>query len=189
MDELFMTAALREAEKAFHKKEAPIGAVAVQEGKIIARSHNLREINQDPLGHAEIYLLRKLSKKLKRWRLSDITIYVTLEPCPMCMGALIQARIDRLVFGTMDPKAASRGTPLATARNGGQAGACGSVFDLSNDRRLNHRIKVTQGVLQEDCATLLKSFFKKLRKSSTKTRSRPPSHKHQSKDVLKGVPK
>lgn len=149
--ETFMKAALREAEKAAAKKEAPIGAVAVRDGKIIARAHNLREIKNDPLGHAEIYLLSKLSRKLGRWRLSDITVYVTLEPCLMCMGAMLQARVGRLVFGAMDPK----------------AGACGSLYDLSNDGRLNHRIEVAGGVMKQECGKILSDFFKALRKNKT----------------------
>lgn len=144
-----MKAALKEAQKAVKKKEVPIGAVAVKDGKIIARAHNLRESKQDPLGHAEIYLISKLSKKLKRWRLNGVTIYVTLEPCLMCMGALLQARVDRVVFGSFDPK----------------AGACGSLYDLSQDKRLNHLIEITSGVLQKECSEILSEFFKKLRQS------------------------
>jgi len=147
-DEFFMHQALREAVKAQRKKEAPIGAVAVKDGKVLARAHNLRESKNDPLGHAEIYLIGKLAKKLKRWRLSGITVYVTLEPCLMCMGALLQARVDRVVFGTLDPK----------------AGACGSLYDLSQDRRLNHRIEITSGILREECSRILSVFFKTLRK-------------------------
>ncbi len=145
--EIFMKTALKEAAKAFEKDECPIGAVAVKEGKIIARAHNSRENKNDPLGHAEISILQKVSKKLKKWRLSDVTLYVTLEPCLMCMGALLQARIPHLVFGTFDPK----------------AGACGSLYDLSQDKRLNHRIAVTSGILVEECSQILKEFFKKLR--------------------------
>ncbi len=142
-----MQAALREARKAFDKAEAPIGAVAVYKDRIIARAHNLRETRADPLGHAEIYLIAKAARKLATWRLSGVTVYVTLEPCLMCMGALLQARIDRLVFGAMDPK----------------AGACGSLYDLSADLRLNHRIPVTHGLLQDDSSRLLKAFFQRLR--------------------------
>jgi tRNA(adenine34) deaminase len=145
----FMREALREAAKAEKKKEAPIGAVAVRSGKIIARAHNLRESKNDPLGHAEIYLISKVARKLKRWRLNDVAVYVTLEPCLMCMGALIQARVGRLIFGAMDPK----------------AGACGSLYDLSKDRRLNHSIDVVRGVLEEDCGRVLTEFFKALRKT------------------------
>jgi len=147
-DVRFMQAALKEAEKAFKKTEAPIGAVAVKDGKILARAHNLRESKRDPLGHAEMYLLGKLANKLKSWRMMGATVYVTLEPCLMCMGALIQARVPRLVFGTLDPK----------------AGACGSLYDLSRDDRLNHRIDVTSGVLKDACSKILSDFFKRLRK-------------------------
>lgn len=147
-DERFMQIALKEAVKAKEKREVPIGAVAVVAGKVVARAHNLRESKLDPLGHAEIYLISKLSKKLKKWRLSDATVYVTLEPCLMCMGALLQARVGRLVFGCFDPK----------------AGACGSLFELSQDKRLNHRIPVTSGVLQEECSQILSDFFKWVRR-------------------------
>lgn len=143
----FMNQALKEAQKAFAKKEAPIGAVGVHDGKILARSHNLREIKQDPLGHAELILLSKLARKLKSWRLKDVTVYVTLEPCLMCMGALLQARVKRVIFGTLDPK----------------AGACGSLYDLSQDARLNHRIETRHGLLKDECSDLLKRFFKGLR--------------------------
>ncbi len=147
-DDFFMKEALKEARRAFLKKEAPIGAVAVVNGKILARAHNLRESKQDPLGHAELILIKKLSQKNKQWRLLEATVYVTLEPCLMCMGALLQARVTRLVFGTFDPK----------------AGACGSLYDLSQDKRLNHRLEVQSGVLQKECSEILKDFFKELRK-------------------------
>jgi len=147
-DERFMQMALKEAVKAKEKREVPIGAVAVVAGKVVARAHNLRESKLDPLGHAEIYLISKLSKKLKKWRLSDATVYVTLEPCLMCMGALLQARVGRLVFGCFDPK----------------AGACGSLYELSQDKRLNHRIPVTSGVLQKECSQILSDFFKWVRR-------------------------
>src|SRR5262245_55428435 len=141
-DARFLKAALREAAKAQAKNEVPIGAVAVRDGRIVARAYNLRETKTDPLGHAELILLSKLSKKLKAWRMSGITVYVTLEPCLMCMGALIQARVPRLVFGAMDPK----------------AGACGSLYDLSKDNRLNHRIDVASGVLKAECGDILSRF-------------------------------
>ena len=146
-DSHFIALALQEAERAFAKNEVPVGAVAVQAGKVIARAHNIRETTNDPLGHAELLLLKKLAKKLKSWRLDDVTIYVTLEPCLMCMGALLQARVGRLVFGAMDPK----------------AGACGSLYDLSSDTRLNHQIAITTGVQAEACGKILQRFFKELR--------------------------
>ena len=151
MDIQCMQAALKEAQKAAQKNEVPVGAVAVYENKIIARAHNLRELKKDPLGHAELYLLSKISKKIKAWRMKGVTIYVTLEPCLMCMGALMQARVEHLVFGCWDKK----------------AGACGSLYDFSKDLRLNHRIQVTSGILQEECAALLSEFFKHLRKEKS----------------------
>ncbi|MBI3754992.1 MAG: nucleoside deaminase [Deltaproteobacteria bacterium] len=144
-----MEEALREAEKAAQKGEVPIGAVIVSDDKIIARGHNLKETSADPTAHAEIIAIKKASNKLGEWRLLNSTIYVTLEPCLMCMGALIQARVSRLVFGVYDPK----------------AGACGSVYDVSNDKRLNHRIEVTSDVMAGECEKILKDFFKDLRKS------------------------
>lgn len=144
----FMREALEEAKKAYALKEAPIGAIAVHQGTILARAHNIRERKNDPLGHAELLLLRKLAHKFKNWRILGVTLYVTLEPCLMCMGALLQARIKRLVFGAPDPK----------------AGACGSLYDLSNDKRLNHRIEVTSGVLPDECGKILSNFFKERRR-------------------------
>ncbi len=138
-DLFFMRKALAEAQKAFEKEEAPIGAIAVHEGKIIARAHNLREKKNDPLGHAEIILMRKISQKFKNWRLLGITVYVTLEPCPMCMGALMQARVKRLVFGAMNPK----------------VNVCGSL-------------EITHGLLEKESAALLKKFFAVLRKKGKK---------------------
>lgn len=147
-----MSLALKEARKAMLKGEVPIGAVAVYQDRLFARAHNLRESRSDPLGHAEIYLISKSARKLKEWRLNSITLYVTLEPCLMCMGALLQARVGRLVFGAFDPK----------------AGACGSLYNLSEDLRLNHRIKVTSRVLEEDCGRILSEFFKKIRLNQKK---------------------
>ena len=153
-----MKEALKEAEKAAQKGEVPIGAVIVCDGKIIARGHNLKEAAADATAHAEIIVIKKASKKLGRWRLTDLvapragawietTIYVTLEPCLMCMGALIQARVPRLVFGCYDPK----------------GGACGSLYNVSNDKRLNHRIEVITGIMPAECERMLKDFFKDLR--------------------------
>lgn len=146
-DETFMRYALKEAAKARVKGEVPVGAVIVHEGRIIARGHNKRELARDPAAHAEFLAIRAAAKKLGRWRLSGTTLYVTLEPCLMCMGAIILARIPRLVFGTLDPK----------------AGACGSLYDISEDARLNHRVHVTSGVLAEECQHELKDFFRSLR--------------------------
>jgi tRNA(adenine34) deaminase len=142
-----MAAALKEAEKAARKGEVPVGAVIVSEGKVIARGHNKRELANDPAAHAEFLAIRAAAKKLKRWRLSGTTLYVTLEPCLMCMGAIILARIPRLVFGALDPK----------------AGACGSLYDISEDLRLNHRVHVTSGVMGAESQEALKNFFRSLR--------------------------
>lgn len=146
-DQIFMSAALKEAEKAAKKGEVPVGAVIVAEGKVIARGHNKRELAQDPAAHAEFLAIRAAAKKLGRWRLSGTTLFVTLEPCLMCMGAIILARIPRLVFGAFDPK----------------AGACGSLYDISEDKRLNHRVHVTSGVLGNESQEALKDFFRRLR--------------------------
>ena len=150
-DLFFMKEAVAEAQKAYDLKEAPVGAIAIHQGTIVARAHNIRETKNDPLGHAELVLLRKLAHKYKNWRVLGVTLYVTLEPCLMCMGALLQARVKRLVFGAMDPK----------------AGACGSLYDLSKDERLNHRMEVTSGILGNECGGLLTKFFEKLRKKKT----------------------
>lgn len=148
-DEIYMSEAIAEACVAKEKKEVPIGAVAVSAGEIIARAHNERETAQNPFGHAEIILIDKVARLKKSWRLSDVTIYVTCEPCVMCAGALVQARVPKVVFGCMDPK----------------AGAMGSLYDISNDPRLNHRIEVVRGVLEKECAALLSEFFKGLRRA------------------------
>ena len=148
LDEEFMLEALEEAKKAYRKKEVPVGAVAVLGDKIIARAHNEREDLADPTAHAEILCIKRASKKLGRWRLNDVTIYSTLEPCSMCAGAMVHARILRLVFGAKDPK----------------AGACGSVLDIIDLNLLNHQVKVTSGILAEESEKILKDFFKYLRK-------------------------
>ncbi|MFH1874467.1 MAG: tRNA adenosine(34) deaminase TadA [Pseudomonadota bacterium] len=150
-----MQKALAQAKKAWAKDEVPIGAVAVVDGKIVARAHNIKESTHNPLGHAEILLLQKLTKKQKRWRLSDVNIYVTCEPCIMCAGALWQARIGKLYFGCSDPK----------------AGACGSLYNVPEDKRLNHRIKTTGGILAKQCAQLLSDFFVAKRKSRCHSRA------------------
>jgi tRNA(adenine34) deaminase len=147
IDIKFMAEAQKEARKAEKKGEVPVGAVIVHKGAIIARGQNVKETNEDPTAHAEINALKKASKRLGNWRLTGATLYVTLEPCIMCMG-----RIDRLVFACFDPK----------------AGACGSLYDISVDKRLNHRIKVTSGILEAEAGELLKGFFSKLRGKRTK---------------------
>ena len=153
-DEYFMREALVEAEKAHQAGEVPVGAVVVdKEGKIIGRGHNLVVAGHDPSGHAEIIALKNASQNLKNYRLDNCTIYVTLEPCPMCSGAIIGARLARLVYGANDQK----------------AGAAESVFKLFDEKRVNHHTDVTAGVLEEDCLRILQSFFVELRKSRGKT--------------------
>jgi tRNA(adenine34) deaminase len=146
-DELFMRMALDAAEEAAAIGEVPIGAVIVCNGAVVATAGNRREADADPTAHAEMLAIRDAATHLGRWRLSDCTLYVTLEPCPMCAGALHQARINRLVYGADDPK----------------AGAVGTLYDLSSDERLNHRYDVTRGVLAEQSAELLRAFFGRLR--------------------------
>lgn len=148
-DEIFMQIALDEARTALEKGEVPVGAVLVKGHQIISKGHNLRESDLDPTAHAEMIVIKEASRLLNRWRLTDATLYVTLEPCPMCAGALIQARISRLVFGCFDPK----------------AGACGSLMNIPEDKRLNHRIEMEQGCLEMDCSELLKNFFSGLREA------------------------
>lgn len=146
-DVRYMELALEQAVLASHLGEVPIGAVLVHNHEVIAAGHNDREVSQDPTAHAEMIVIRKAAERLRSWRLTDAILYVTLEPCPMCAGAIVQARIARLVFGAWDPK----------------AGACGSVFDIPAERRLNHRVEVVSGLLQQQSQALLQSFFKPLR--------------------------
>jgi len=148
-DREFMRQALAEAEKAAALGETPIGAVLVIGNEIIAAAHNMRETWQDPSAHAELLVVREASAKLGRWRLTDATVYVTLEPCLMCSGALVLARVNRLVYGCRDPK----------------AGALGSVYDVVRDGRLNHVYRITPGVLEAECRDMLQVFFEKLRQS------------------------
>lgn len=146
-DVAYMALALEEARAAAAEGEVPIGAVVVCEGAVVARAHNRRENENDPTAHAELIAIREAARRLGRWRLSDCTVYATLEPCPMCAGAMHQARIERLVYGAADPK----------------AGAVGTLYDLSSDERLNHRFSVTSGVLAEESAELLREFFGRIR--------------------------
>ena len=145
--ESFMNEALKEAQKAFKMGEAPIGAVIVKDGKIIARAHNLKEKKQDATSHAEIEVIRIASEVLGAWRLDECSMYVTLEPCPMCAGAIIQARVPNLYIGAMDRK----------------AGAAGSVVDLFRVKEFNHQVDVAYGVLFEPCGEILTKFFKERR--------------------------
>lgn len=148
-DERFLEACLEEARKAEAQGDVPVGAVVVYEGRIIGRGHNRREADNDPLAHAEILALREAAKALGRWRLSGTTLYVTLEPCFMCAGALVNARVDRLVYGTADPK----------------AGAVESLAAVCTDPRLNHRLEVKAGVHAPQCSEQLKAFFRQLRRA------------------------
>jgi len=147
-DTYFMKEALAEARKAFEKDEPPVGAVIVKDGEIIARGHNLREKLQDPTAHAEMLAVREAAAQLGRWRLSDCEMYVTLEPCAMCAGAVILARLGRLVYGARDPK----------------AGAVVSLMNLVSDERLNHQVEVKGGILAEECGALLRDFFSSRRR-------------------------
>lgn len=147
-----MKEALKEAKKAYEKKEVPVGAVIVKDGKIIARSHNIKEEKKDTTKHAEILAIQKASKKLQTWRLTDCEMYVTLEPCSMCAGALIQSRIKKVYIGTMDKK----------------TGACGSVLNLLEDYKFNHVVKMETNILEEECENILKDFFKMLRQEKSK---------------------
>lgn len=147
MKEIFMKEALKEAQKAFDKEEVPVGAVIVKDGKIIARAHNIKESKKDSTCHAELLAIQKACKKLDSWRLIDCEMYVTLEPCSMCAGALINSRLKKIYIGTDDAK----------------TGACGSVLNLLEDYKFNHKIEVEKYILKEECETLLKEFFKFLR--------------------------
>ena len=144
--EYFMAIALKMAQIAAKKDEVPVGAVIVRNGAVIAKAHNMRETKRNPLAHAELLAISKASRKLRGWRLTGCTLYVTLEPCPMCAGAIVNARIDKVIFGAYDPK----------------AGACGTLYNLT-EGRLNHTPEVTGGVMEEETAAVLKDYFKKKR--------------------------
>ena len=148
----YMELALAEAATAASLGEVPVGAVVVHDDAVIARAHNRRELDQDPLAHAELLALAQAARALGSWRLCDTTLYVTLEPCPMCAGALVNARVARLVYGCDDPK----------------AGAARTLYQLCEDARLNHRLQVTPGVLAERCAGALSAFFAQLRADKKK---------------------
>ena len=148
-DEAFMRAALEEAARAPTVGEVPIAAVVVRGDQILAQAHNCRELWQDPTAHAEVIAIRAAATTLGTWRLTEATLYVTVEPCSMCIGAIILARIPRVVFGAWDLK----------------AGACGSVFDLPSEPKLNHRVTVTGGVLEQESQALIQKFFKQLREA------------------------
>ena len=148
-----MAAALREAAKASEAGEVPIGAVIAHGQRVIAKAHNQRESLRDPTAHAEIIALTQAAAFFDNWRLLDTTLYVTLEPCPMCAGAIVLARVKRLVFGADDPK----------------AGACGTLYDIVRDARLNHQVEVTGGVCLDECATVLQQFFQARRQARGST--------------------
>lgn len=145
--EKYMRIAIKEAKKAYDKKEVPVGAIIVKNGIVIAKAHNIKERRNDTTCHAEILAIRKASRKLDSWRLEECEMYVTLEPCSMCAGAFINARIKKVYIGTMDNK----------------TGACGSVLNLLEDYSFNHRVINESGILQEECEEILKKFFKELR--------------------------
>lgn len=148
MEEKYMKEALKEAQRAYEKLEIPVGAIIVKDNKIIARAHNLKETKKDTTNHAEILAIQKASKKLGAWRLNDCEMYVTLEPCSMCAGAIINSRIKKIYIGALDER----------------TGAAGSVLNLFEDYKFNHKVEVEKGILKEECENILKSFFKELRK-------------------------
>lgn len=151
-DAKYMKIALKEAQKAYEKDEVPVGAIIVKDEKIIARAHNQKEEKTDTTKHAEILAIQKASKKLKAWRLENCTMYVTLEPCTMCIGAAINARIKRLVYGASDEK----------------TGACGSVLNIPEEYKFNHIVEIEKNIEEEKCKKILQTFFKELRKRKEK---------------------
>ena len=157
-DESFMRLAIEEAARAEAEGEVPVGCVIVHGGRVIARGHNLREQTQDPTTHAEVLAVREAARALGTWRLTGCEVYVTLEPCPMCAGALVNARVDRVIFATEDPK----------------AGATVTLYNIGADPRLNHRFAQTSGVLQPEAAQQLKAFFARIRRAQREAKARPP---------------
>lgn len=147
----FMSEALKEARIAYTLDEVPIGAVVEKDGEIIGRGHNLTETLKDPTAHAEILALREAAEFLGGWRLSGCSLYVTAEPCAMCAGAIVWARIKKLCIGTMDPK----------------SGACGSIFNIPQEPKLNHYVEIESGIMGQECRDILKTFFKELRKKKS----------------------
>ena len=147
IDEKYMREAIRQAEKAYRLDETPIGCVIVHDGKIIGRGYNRRNTDKNPLAHAELSAIKKASRKLGDWRLEECTLSVTLEPCQMCAGAIVQSRVTRVVVGCMNPK----------------AGCAGSVLNLLDVREFNHQAELTTGVLEQECSMMMKQFFKELR--------------------------
>lgn len=157
--EIYMEEALKEAKKAYKKLEVPVGAVIVKDDKIIARAHNLKETKKDTTKHAEIMAIQKASRKIESWRLIDCDMYVTLEPCSMCMGAIINSRIRKIYIGAMDEK----------------TGACGSILNLNEDYTFNHKVEIELGIMKNECEDILKRFFRELRrikKENKKTKNK-----------------
>jgi tRNA(adenine34) deaminase len=170
--EKYMKQAIREARKAYALGEVPIGCVIVNEGKIIGRGYNRRNTDKSTLSHAEITAIKKASKKMGDWRLEGCTLYVTLEPCQMCAGAIVQARIDEVVMGSMNPK----------------AGCGGSILNLLEMPEFNHQVKVTRGIMEEECSQMLTNFFKELRirnKQEKELRKRMAENAGDSQEGLK----
>ncbi len=157
-DEKYMKAAITQAKKAAALDEVPIGCVIVQDGKIIARGYNRRNTDKNTLAHAELAAIRKASKKTGDWRLENCTMYVTLEPCQMCAGAIVQSRLQRVVIATMNPK----------------AGCAGSILNLLQMEAFNHQVEITRGVREEECATMLSDFFRKLRQKKKTAKEQMP---------------
>ena len=162
-DQDYMRLALREAQAAFDADEAPVGAIIVHDGRIIGRAHNQKELLRDPTAHAEMLAITQACESLDNWRLAEAAMYVTLEPCAMCAGAMVLARLGRLVYGAGDPK----------------AGACGSVIDLVRNPRLNHRVEVTAGVLADECGAILSDFFQAKRDAKQGQRSQVKGQSNQ----------
>ena len=176
-DERFMREALQEAELAALAGEVPIGAVVVCDGRVVARAHNMRETNADPSAHAEFSAIVEAAHTLDRWRLTGCTVYVTLEPCLMCAGLMVNARVDRCVYGAPDPK----------------GGALGTLYDVSCDERLNHAFEVTPGVLADESAELLRAFFRERRAQARAARAQAseaqaPEPSEQASDLLEQAP-
>ena len=174
--ERFMKEAIKQAKKAGALKEVPIGCVIVSEGKIIARGYNRRNTDKNTLSHAELNAIRKASRKLGDWRLEGCTMYVTLEPCQMCSGALVQSRIDEVVIGAMNPK----------------AGCAGSVMNLLETEGFNHKVKITKGVLEEECSRMLSDFFRELReekkrRKEEKKKESPERHENTLRQIPQGI--
>lgn len=171
--EKYMKAAIRQAKKAYALGEVPIGCVIVYEGKIIGRGYNRRNTDKNTLAHAEITAINKASKKIGDWRLEGCTLYVTLEPCQMCSGAIVQARIDEVVMACMNPK----------------AGCAGSILNVLEMPEFNHQVKVTRGVLEEECSQMLKEFFKELRVRVKKEKEERRVQKESAELILRSLKK